>query len=219
MSKDKGDERVVVWRPSDEVVRNAVEIALAQLGNHYGQGHFLPLTIVGNKGTGTLRVTGPGLYAVVHCFGAGREEGQDHLFSINDVEVYRVNGESFAFGPKIVKFRRFEDGENHLYTLQMRHTRARETVVFNAAMSASGTMTADAILRSLWTYPEIHHESDGLFRLTYETNALKIEVWWNSQGGFSAVRFSGKMDDKKPEDTTMYCNQDGQWSTKLCVYS
>ncbi len=181
-------QRKVSWRRSDQAISEAFEIALAQIGIRFN--HGMPyITIEGNKNEGPVKVTAPGIEALVHTHGNG-----EFFFYVEKVVFLRALGE--GKDPITVQLHDV-DGKgigNHLVTALTHDTVHRQSYVFQLLGEALGFEIGASVVHFLWGHPLVELD-EGQWKLTYQLDDIcgvtKIEIWYSRMLGYTTACLNG----------------------------
>jgi len=160
-------QRVISIRPSDEMIVEAFEIALAQLGvfatRHQRLYSFI--TIEGNKSDGMVVVKAGKYEARVYIVGKGE------IFTYVDQITFDVLDGVRLEQSKPVQLHNFDyrDKGSHVTTVLTHYTEHREANIYQVLGLAYGYGTATSVLHYLWKYPRVElGENDDEYRVVYE---------------------------------------------------
>ncbi len=181
-------QRIISIRPSDEMVVEAFEIALAQLGifaTHHQQLYSF-ITIEGNKSDGMVTVKAGQYQARVYVVGKGE------IFTYVDHITFDVLNDVKLEQSRSVQLHNFDyrDKGNHVTTVLTHYTEHREANIYQVLGLAYGYDIAASVLCYLWKYPRVElGEQEDEYKLTYEfkesvCGVKKIELWYSRTYGY-----------------------------------
>jgi hypothetical protein len=181
-------QRVLTIRPSDEMIVEAFEISLAQLGV-FARKHerlYPYFTIIGNKSDGMVTVEAGKHLARVYVVGKGE------IFTYVDHIVFDAINNVKLGQPKSVQLHNFDhrDIGSHIETVLTRYADQREANIRQILGLAYGYGLASAVLTYLWKYPHVElGEQQDEYRLVYEFEkeiccVKKIELVYSRTYGY-----------------------------------
>jgi len=186
-----GGQRVLQLRASDFAIKQAVEIALAQIGDHLDPVTASYFNLTGNKEEGLLQVEMFGIRAHVYCNGF-----DENTFFVDRVVFDVLSGKALD-PPKEVKINKsWGNNDLSLDVAFSRHLIHRKAVLYHVSGVAVGWEGARRILGHLWEYPMVTVDG-GAYRITYEFNychdAQKIELWFDPCYGWTKATFDERL--------------------------
>jgi len=146
-------QRVISIRPSDQMIVEAFEVALAQLGVYatHHQRLYSFFTIEGNKSEGMVTVKAGNHEARVYIFGKGE------VFTYVDHITFDVLNGVRLEQSKPVQLHNFDyrDKGSHITSVLTHYTEHREIHIYQVLGLAYGYDVASSVLHYLWKYPRV----------------------------------------------------------------
>jgi hypothetical protein len=180
-------QRSISIRLSDQIIAEAFEVALAQVGVRFHTRHMPFISITGNKDDGMVEVKTAQSSARVYCHGKG-----EHFFYVDHITFDEINGQKQE-NSRVVWFHDLGGNRENLLVALMQLTQHRDAVIYQVLGLAEGFHTAPSIMYALWKYPLVKFEDEDI-KLIYELDCCgitKIELTYNHNYGFTEAVING----------------------------